>query len=160
MRKTLMLAPALLLASTTLHAQANPRGEAQLELDGQAISVDYGRPSLRGRDMLGQASVGQTWRLGVDAATELTTSAPLHFGSTEVAAGDHVLRAKKVADGKWQLLIVGEGDSSQEVPLSMSKGDASVEEFTIELAATGEASGELVLRWGTAVLKAPFSLKK
>jgi hypothetical protein len=157
----LMLAPAMLLAATTTQAQgANPRGEAKLELAGQAISIDYGRPSLRGRDMLGQATVGQTWRMGADAATQLTTSAPLYFGEAEVAAGEHVLRAKKVTADSWHLVIVGEGESTQEVPLSSSKGQKSVEDFTIDLAATGDAAGELVLSWGTAVLKAPFSLEK
>jgi len=159
MKRMLMLAPALLFAAAPVHAQ-NPRGEAKLELAGQEISVDYGRPSLRGRDMLAQASVGQTWRMGSDAATKLETSAPLHFGETEVAAGEHVLRAKKVADGQWHLVIVGDGDSTQEVPFSVSQGDASVEEFTIELSGTGDQSGKLVLRWAKAVLEAPFSLKK
>jgi len=161
MKRILMLAPALMLAATTTQAQgANPRGEAKLELAGQAISIDYGRPSLRGRDMLGQASVGMTWRMGADAATKLETSAPLHFGETEVAAGEHVLRAKKVGPDTWHLVIVGEGDSTQEVPLSRSEGEKSVEEFTIDLAETGDTAGEVVLTWGTAVLKAPFSLKK
>jgi len=161
MKKMLMLAPALLLAATTVQAQAaNPRGEAKLELDGQAISIEYGRPSLRGRDMLGQAGVGQTWRMGADGATKLVTSAPLHFGETEVAAGEHVLRAKKVDADRWHLVIVGEGESTQEVPFTPSQGDESVEEFTIDLAATGDTTGALVLSWGTAVLEAPFSLKK
>jgi hypothetical protein len=161
MKKMLMLAPALLLVANALQAQgANPRGEAKLELDGQAISIDYGRPSLRGRDMLGQAGVGQTWRMGADAATKLVTSAPLHFGETEVAAGEHVLRAKKVADDAWHMVIVGEADETQEVPFAASTGDESVEQFTIELVSAGDAAGEVVLSWGTVILRTPFSLKK
>jgi hypothetical protein len=56
------------LAASAL-AQRNPRGTATLTLKGKAVSVEYGRPSLKGRtvdQMLSQLKAGDVWRLGAD----------------------------------------------------------------------------------------------
>ena len=83
--------------ATGATAQMNPRGEAKVTLAGKPIVVDYGRPSLKGRDMLGKATVGQEWRMGADTATTLKTPVALSFGSTQVPPGEYALRAKKVS---------------------------------------------------------------
>ena len=128
-----VLAVSLGLAVTAT-AQMNPRGEAKVTLAGKPIVVDYGRPSLKGRDMLGQAVVGQEWRMGADTATTLQTPATLSFGSTQVPAGEYVLRAKKVSDTDWVLLLKRGEEVAAEVPLKASPLDKSVETFTIDLA--------------------------
>jgi len=69
-----------LLAVSSVSAQTNPRGEAKLELDGKAVTVEYGRPSLKGRDMLARAQPGQSWRLG--AASSPPRSWRLASGSS------------------------------------------------------------------------------
>src|SRR6187455_2628405 len=90
-----------LTAAATAHSA--PRGEARVTLAGKPIVVDYGRPALKGRDMLGKAEVGQEWRMGADSATTLKTPVTLTFGSTVVAPGDYVLKAKKTSDTEWML---------------------------------------------------------
>jgi hypothetical protein len=139
-------------------AQMNPRGEAKVTLAGKPIVVDYGRPSLKGRDMLGQAQVGQEWRMGADTATTLKTPVALSFGSTQVAPGEYTLRAKKVSDTSWVLKLEKEGQAAIEVPLQSSAIEKSVEMFTIDLA---EEKGQGVFRmsWGNRALAAPFSAK-
>jgi len=138
--------------------QVNPRGLAVLELDGQEIRVEYGRPSLRGRDMIARAAPGQTWRLGADAATRLFTSAPLRFGETRIEAGEHVLRARRLEQDAWNLILVDEEELVREVPLRVERTEASVEIFTIRLEATGARKGRFALSWGTSSLSATFSL--
>jgi DUF2911 family protein len=152
-----VLAVSLGLAAAAT-AQMNPRGEAKVTLAGKPIVVDYGRPSLKGRDMLGQAAVGQEWRMGADDATTLKTPVSLRFGSTDVPPGDYVLRAKKASDTDWVLKLERDGKSAAEVPLQASKLDKSVEIFTIELA---EEQGHGVFRmsWGNRALATPFTAK-
>ena len=41
------------------------RGKAEMKAGAGAITVDYGRPSLKGRDMLSQLQDGASWRMGM-----------------------------------------------------------------------------------------------
>jgi Protein of unknown function (DUF2911) len=159
MLKRLVLAAIVLLVTAPVFAQ-NPRGEAKATVAGKTVAIDYGRPSLKGRDMLGQAQVGQAWRLGSDAATGLKTDADLAFGSVNVPKGDYILTATKVAADQWQLNVLSSKDRSKvaDVPLAQSKLDASVEQFTIDLKGDKD-KGELKLLWGTTALAAAFAGK-
>ncbi|HVR69723.1 MAG TPA: DUF2911 domain-containing protein [Vicinamibacteria bacterium] len=139
-------------------AQANPRGEASVTLAGKTIAVEYGRPSLKGRDMLGQAAVGQEWRMGADSATTLKTAATLGFGAAQVPPGDYVLRARKVSDTDWRLKVEKDEKAVAEIPLQPSTLDKSVEVFTIDLAEEG-SQGVFRMSWGDRALAARFTAK-
>jgi len=140
-------------------AQMNPRGEAKVTLAGKPIVVDYGRPSLKGRDMLGKADVGQEWRMGADSATTLRTPVGLTFGTTQVPAGEYVLKARKVSDTDWVLKLERDGKAAAEVPLEASTLDKSVEVFTIDLAEE-KGAGVFRMSWGNRALAAPFTAAK
>lgn len=160
MLKRIALAAVALSVAAPVFAQMNPRGEAKATVAGKAVSIDYGRPSLKGRDMLGQAQVGQAWRMGADAATTLKTDADLSFGSVAVPKGEYILTATKVAADQWHLNVLAKADRAKvaDVPLAPGKLDASVEQFTIAL--KGEKDkGELELHWGTTALKTGFTGK-
>jgi hypothetical protein len=153
-----LAASAFAMAAPFASAQSNPRGEAKITLGGKAVVIDYGRPSLRGRDMIGQLEVGKSWRMGADSATTLKTEADLTFGALSVPKGSYVLTLTKAAADKW-VLNVKEGDKTiADIPLLESKAAAPVESLTIEL--KGEkAAGEFQMSWGTLVVKAPFGAK-
>jgi hypothetical protein len=159
MLKRFALAALAASLATSSYAQG-ARGEAKATVAGKAVAIDYGRPSLKGRDMLAQAQVGQAWRMGADAATSLKTEADLSFGGVQVPKGEYVLTATKVAADQWQLNVLKGADKTKvaDVPLTASKSDASVEQFTIDVTGSGD-KGDLKLRWGTTVLAAPFTAK-
>ena len=148
----------LIAASQTLVLAAE-RGLAKAQVAGKTVAIDYGRPELKGRDMLGQAEVGKAWRLGADGATTLKTEVDLKFGALAVAKGDYVLTATKVAEGQWQLNVTKAGEDKTllgSVPLTPQKIESSVEMFTIELSGQG-SDGEFLMKWGTTGLKAAFT---
>jgi len=159
MLKRIALAAAALALAVPALAQ-NPRGDAKATVSGKSVSIDYGRPSLKGRDMLAQAQVGQPWRMGADAATTLNTEADLSFGDVKVPAGEYTLTATKVDTDKWQLNVLDKSDrkSVADVPLTRSTVDEPIEMFTIDLEGAGN-KGTFKMTWGHTALSADFTGK-
>ncbi len=160
MLKRIALAALALAVAGPAFAQGNPRGEAKATVAGKGVSIDYGRPSLKGRDMLGQAQVGQAWRMGADAATTLKTDADLSFGAVAVPKGEYVLTATKVEPDKWTLNVLNKADRSKvaDIPLTAAKAEGAAEMFTVDLKGEG-SKGEFRMQWGTTALKADFTGK-
>jgi hypothetical protein len=160
MLKRIVLAALAVVVAGPAFAQNNPRGEAKATVAGKVVSIEYGRPSLKGRDMLGQAQIGQAWRMGADTATSLKTDADLAFGSVNVPKGEYILTATKVAADQWHLNVLSKADRSKvaDIPLAPAKADSSAEMFTVNL--KGEKDkGEFQMQWGTTALKADFTAR-
>jgi hypothetical protein len=148
-------------------APVSDRGTASATFGSATVSIDYGRPQLRGRDMLAQATDGMVWRMGMNEATEIKTDAELKFGETVIPAGSYSLWMKKISGDQWHLIfnkktgIWGDehpaADDFAEVPMTMSTNPDTVEAFTIALAASSGTNGTLKAMWGTAVLSADFT---
>jgi hypothetical protein len=160
MLKRFVFAAALCALAAPAFPQSNPRGEAKATVAGKTVTIEYGRPSLKGRDMLAQAQVGKPWRLGADAATTLTTEADLAFGGVEVPKGTYILTATKVEADTWQLNVLNKADRAAvaDVPLATGKAEEAVETFTITLAGEGN-KGTLEMLWGHTAMEASFTGK-
>ena len=159
MRKSLVfLSLATLFAVSPVLAHGVDRGEAKATVAGKSVSVDYGRPSMGGRDMLAMLQAGQSWRMGADAPTTLKTDADLSFSGVAVPKGEYVLTAKRGGDNKWVLEFTKDKAVAATVPLADQKAGAPVEVFTIELTGAGNA-GTFSMKWGTMSLSAPFTGK-
>jgi len=158
------------LAGTGL-AQGNPRETAKLSVKGSAISVEYGRPSLKGRsvgELLGQLGENAVWRLGADKATTFSTATDLAFGGVTIPKGEYSLWARRKGDKIWELVFNKQHgqwgtrhDASQDlaaVPLKETKTTAPEEMVTISLAAEGKG-GVIAIQWGNMKLTANFTAK-
>jgi hypothetical protein len=156
-----------LVLTVPASAQAE-RGKAELKAGSGAITVDYGRPSLKGRDMLSQLQEGAFWRMGMNQATVLTTPVDLSFGATKVPKGAYSLWLKKSGDA-FQLVFNSQTgqwgtqhDPAKDVcSVAMTKDAAAspVETFTIDLAPAAKG-GSFGLSWGATKLTAPFEAGK
>ena len=159
MMKPYAFLAALSMLAVPVLAHGADRGEAKATVAGKAVTIDYGRPTLKGRDMLGQAEVGKPWRMGADAETTLKTGTDLVFGNTAVPKGEYVLTATKVADGQWQLnVLTKEKAKVADVPLELTKTPAPVEMLTIDLAGD-KGKGAFTMSRGDVALKAAFTAK-
>ena len=158
----------LLFASALVFAQTE-RGKSGLKTPNGSMTLDYGRPSLQGRDMLAQLAVGKFWRLGKDEVTILSTPVDLAFGSTKIPKGTHGLWLKRTAPDAFELVfnkqVTGHGmmhDAAKDVasvPLAKSAIPKSVETLAIDLLPAPNG-GTLAVRWGTSRLAADFQFAK
>jgi hypothetical protein len=146
----------------------SPHVRTDWAIDSANISVEYGRPSLKGRvpgkDV--EPIEGQEWRIGADEATTLKTSKALRFGMLAVPAGTYTLYVIPVK-GQWRLVVSKEtgqwgipyptGKDLGRVPMAMSKTAKPVEQLTISIDDT-PAGGTLRIEWGTTSASVPFSV--
>src|SRR5438105_675083 len=74
---------------------ASPKGDASISANGLDIKVTYGRPFKKGRLIFGEEKdkalqpYGKYWRLGANAATEITFSKNVNFAGKAVNAGSY-----------------------------------------------------------------------
>ncbi len=197
----LALSAALLLGASSASAQrpASPRGEAAVQLGGEYeerryvgghwITVDYGRPILRGRsgifgagDSYGkQANAGApVWRAGANQSTRFMTEADLMFGDKVLPAGEYSMFVD-LKEGDWTLIFSthaakdsfrapGEGlwgaygytDDKDVLRVGMDVRSlpVSYEQFTIAFIDMTKTGGKLSLIWEKTVAEAAFSLKE
>ena len=159
MKKRFAILAAFSALAIPVLAHGADRGEAKATVAGKTVTIDYGRPALKGRDMLAQAEVGKPWRMGADAETTLKTDIYLLFGGAAVPKGEYVLTATKVAEGQWQLnVLTKEKAKVADVPLELAKAPASVEMLTIDLAGD-KGKGTFTMSWGEVALKTAFTAK-
>ena len=150
---------------------ASPPGEATLKFDdGKTVTIQYSRPSMRGRKIFGGlVPYDEVWRTGANAATSLKTDAALTIGNASVPAGSYTLYTLPGATA-WKLIInkqTGqwgtEYDKSQDlarVDMKVGQLPAPLEEFTISFDKTGSNSATLKLEWDTTVASVEVKEKK
>ena len=151
-------------------AASSDRGTAEIVLGNTQASINYGRPELKGRNMLSQLPDGQVWRLGMNDATRLETNTDLLFGETLIQTGRYSIWAKKVSSDDWRLIFNSEADiwgldrkaenDIAESPLESSELAESVEQFTIEMNPVDEGSAEILMSWDTLQLRATFNVSE
>ncbi|HEV7672899.1 MAG TPA: DUF2911 domain-containing protein [Candidatus Angelobacter sp.] len=146
----------------------SPHETASVTLKGKQVTIDYGRPFLKGRK-LGQelAPYGKVWRTGADEATTLTTETDLNVGGVKVPAGKYTLYTLP-SEGTWKLIInkqTGQWgtryDESQDlgrVDMEESALPQSVEQFTISFSADKEGTAELNMDWGNTRVSVPLKI--
>ncbi|HJP86695.1 MAG TPA: DUF2911 domain-containing protein [Gemmatimonadaceae bacterium] len=79
-----------------------------LNLAGPAkITIDYGQPHLRGRNVIGMPGVvpwDTAWRTGANMATQLSTEVDLTIGNTFIPRGVYSLFSLPTRNG-WKLIV-------------------------------------------------------
>ena len=169
-RISLVFAGASLLALTILTGPAlgQDRGETKVTIGGANVSVEYGRPQLKGRDPLKMIQPGGIWRIGSNAPTTITSDVDLDFGGTRVPKGKHVLLARLAEPGKWSLVVSAKNAYQYEpsaklaeVPMELKEEKEPVEALTINLSlGDHNKQGVIEVTWGTLRLLAFFAPAK
>lgn len=155
--------------------RAGPAGSLSLrdtvitEIGGARLSVDYGRPSRRGRAIFGNVvPFDRIWRTGANLATHFTTDRPLDFDGVHLPAGTYTLHTIPRPDG-WTLLVSSETGQwgsvapdprrfAARIPMRVRETSEVVETFTIALVPEG-AGGRIRLAWDRTLAEASFTVR-
>jgi hypothetical protein len=173
MAATVMLAAVVSVSAqktTEVHPGkgGSPHVRSEWTIDGANISVEYGRPSLKGRPEADLMPVGQPWRTGADEATVLKTDKPLKFGTLSLQPGTYTLNTQP-GEKDWQLIVGKLGKPGQwgipynatleigRAPMSLQKTKAPVEQVTISVDDTPKGA-TLKVEWGTKSASIPFTV--
>ena len=194
-----LIAVVLLVGASAALAQrpASPRGEAAIQVGGEYeerryvggkwITVDYGRPILRGRTGIfgegsdygkGANAGAPVWRAGANQSTRFMTEVDLKFGDKTLPAGEYSMFID-LKEGDWTLIMSthsakqgfrepGEGlwgaynytpdKDVLRVSMDVDSTPVSYEQLTISFVNVTAEGGSLALMWENTVAMASFSL--
>lgn len=182
---------------------SSPRGTAAIQVGGSWtgpeaerrytggswITVDYGRPIMRGRERIFGAGdrYGKTvnpdaplWRAGANETTRLTTQAALEIGNKTVPPGVYnvfvdlkekawtlVLSTQPVQpkyDPNDKVLLYGAYNYDPKfdvlrAPMRLTTSAVSLEQFTIGFADVKQDRGSLYMAWDRTVATVDFVVK-
>jgi len=156
---------ALSLAATAFAQEKDkrpsPPAEVTATLAGKKITVNYSRPSMKGRAIFGGlVPWGAVWRTGANEATTFTTEADVVIGGLKVPKGEYSLFTIPT-EKQWTLVLnktakqwgAFKYDAAQDlgrVPMTVTTASKPVEQFTIEMVPTGKQV-TLKLSWDKTV---------
>jgi hypothetical protein len=146
----------------------SPHVKTEWMIDTANISIEYGKPSLKGRPEAELMPAGKPWRTGADEATILTTDKALKFGTLSLAPGSYTLNTQP-GDKSWELIVGKVGKPGQwgvpynaaleigRAPMTVGKTKAPAEQLTISIDDTPKG-GTLRVEWGTTSASIPFTV--
>lgn len=156
-------------AHAAMEGRPSPLDSASVAFAGDAIKVCYGRPSMRGRTMLGGTDpFGRPWRLGANEATTLFVPVDVIVGDLAVPAGRYSLYT--VPDSASAVLFVNRTDERWGVPINagvrandlgsttaaVERTDVPVETLTMRLVPGDMGTVTLIVEWEQWRVRVPI----
>jgi hypothetical protein len=145
------------------------RDTTRTQIGNSIFTVDYGRPLLRGRTLLGDViPYDRVWRTGANAATQFTTSTQIRLAGMQIPAGSYTLFTAPHTNGVDLIVNKQTGQWGTEYNRSLNLGiarinsevaTATMEEFTISIIPSDSRHGTLVLEWGSFRWIAPIEVE-
>jgi hypothetical protein len=158
-----------------LEGRKSPLDSLTFKVANQPVKVCYGRPSSRGRVMLGGKDIpyGKLWRTGANEPTIFFTPIPLKVAGIAVPPGTYSLYTVP-GRTEWEVIVNRsisqwgeEGNytaqvKAQELSRAKVKSESvtsPIETFTIRAEPDGN-NANLVLEWEKTRVKIPFQAAK
>jgi hypothetical protein len=147
----------------------SPRDSSVLVINDKRLLVNYGRPSMRGRKIMGGVvPYDVVWRTGANAATSFVTQTDIIMSGVKITKGSYTLYTLP-SSKQWKLImnkqtgqwgtVYNQKFDLARIPLNRKMLKQPVEKFTITLERTSEKSGVMKLAWEKTQLSVNFQLK-
>ena len=172
MKKLFTLTALFLFAASAIFAQGNAKkgnytgkgGTAHEVVKGNNITISYGRPMKKGREIFGGlVPYGQVWRAGADEATEITFDKGCVVDGHQVSAGTYTLFTIP-GEKEWTIILnkeLGQWGAygydkvkdknvmQEQVPISTN--NKMVEQFTSTI-----KENNIVMEWDKTKVEIPI----
>ena len=150
---------------------ASPRQKVEQQFSMSNITVDYGRPGVKGRKIFGDlVPFGKVWRAGANSSTKITFEQSVNFGGKTVSAGTYGLfvipteKEWKVILNKdsqqWGAYTFDEKQNVVDVTIPVQKLAEKQEWFVSELNPVDDNSVNLVMKWDFTKVELPLKTGK
>tara|TARA_R110000868_G_scaffold98392_4_gene270779 strand:+ start:4662 stop:5507 length:846 start_codon:yes stop_codon:yes gene_type:complete len=164
-----------IVASLTVEAQINtpapsPSAKLMQTVGLTEVSIDYSRPSMRGRKVFGNlVPFDKLWRTGANGYTLVTFDTDVTIAGKEVKAGTYSIFTKPGAS-KWEVYIytdiVGGGTPSNwddnkvvaQLSATVHNIEMPVETFTITFDDVTGNGANIGIIWENTYVAIPFSV--
>ena len=177
MKKGIMII-SIILSASFAHSQRlntptlSPFTKISQQIGLTEITLEYSRPSAKGRDVFGAlVPYDQIWRTGANASTKITLVESAHIGGKPIEAGTYALYTIPGKES-WTIIIHANtkmrslaGDVYKQendvfrfnvVPQRIEE---YIETFTMQFADLGTNSLNLQLLWANTVVNIPFTVE-
>lgn len=181
---TLIIVLGLAFNSSKTYAQERGPGNglspnamvSQTIFNKTTVTVTYGRPGLKGRDLSSLAPAGEVWRTGANEASTITFSSDVNFGGEPVPAGTYTLytipgenwtfilnnqltRGEEDDRPTWGAYSYDESNDQIRVSAAVTSTDAAfMERFSIYFDTLTESKTHLNLHWGATLTAIPITI--
>ena len=147
----------------------SPAAKLQQKVGLTDITIEYSRPSKKGRTIFGDlVPYGKVWRTGANAKTKITFSDDVKVGGKELKAGTYAILTKPEAQN-WEVIFYTDIEGGAPSELDQSKVAASVsaevfpipfdvETFTIDLNNLSNNGANLEFIWEKVYVAVPLEV--
>ena len=156
-----------------IEGRKSPLDSVTFTVSNQPVKVCYGRPSSRGRVMLGGSSIpyGKLWRTGANEPTIFFAPVPLRLAGIRVEPGVYSLYTVP-GKSEWEVIVNRateqwghENEYTAEVKakevgrakIKTETVNKPLETFTIRAEPAGNKAASLVLEWEKSRIKIPVA---
>lgn len=150
---------------------ASPKQKVEQQFSMTKISVEYGRPGVKGRKVFGElVPFEKVWRAGANSATNVTFEQNVDFGGKEVKAGSYALfvipmeKEWKVILNKnanqWGAFSYDEKLNVVEFTVPVQKLADQQEWFEIAVNPVDIHSAEMMIKWDMTKVVIPIKESK
>lgn len=162
---------ACIVTGMAVEGRRSPLDSLTFTVGGSPVKVCYGRPSARGRTMIGGEAVpyGHVWRTGANEPTMIHATAPILVAGIQVPAGTYSLYTVP-GETTWDVIVnrstsqwgaernYTEEVRAQELGRATVPGagtEQHIEQFTMR-AEPAEGGATLVLEWERTRVRIPI----
>lgn len=153
-----------------LAERPSPLDSVAIPLGGAEAKLCYGRPSARGRTVVGGIDpYGTPWRFGANEATTLHLPFPARLGDVDLEPGSYSLYA--IPDRERWTIVVNANTTRWGIPIGADVRAADLGSFSVPIVpldqhvetldfsfeGAGDGVGWLVYRWERTSLRIPIA---